>query len=240
MVGLKHNILIILLALLVVEIFFHGIYAYSPSFVRQEIKDGTSDWSLLQQNPEQILITKYGNKKFYFKPTINIKDCKDNDGNFNSADIGAVSYISNGTILNATVWLTSPFEKPIVNDSNIFQPYIRTDALLNNENISLNQFVKTEVANLKTFSKQIVELTNTTIDNNSAYKIVFTYQGGQLEICNACKSMEILTEKDDKIISIFFIAPENIYDNLLPIAKKMIDTIKLNTKIESSKADPQV
>ena len=35
------------------NILLHNIYATSPSFVRQEIKDRVNDWSSYNQNPEK-------------------------------------------------------------------------------------------------------------------------------------------------------------------------------------------
>ncbi len=61
------------------------IYAYSPSFYFQEIKDKRSDW-------------------------INLTDKQYIVNNEHSIDILSVDYISDGKFLNATIWLSAPFK----------------------------------------------------------------------------------------------------------------------------------
>ena len=77
------------------------VFADSPSFVRQEFTDGGCDWMDANYN----FISNY---------------C-DND-------IRAVSYMSDGNFLNATLWLSKPFEKSIAGPNRTFALLIDIDS----------------------------------------------------------------------------------------------------------------
>jgi hypothetical protein len=80
------KLLVALITLIILFQFLPSkIIAFSPSFVRQEVKDDTNDW---WDHDQQKFTTDY-----------------------NFADISAVSYFSDGRFLNATLFLRSPFIK---------------------------------------------------------------------------------------------------------------------------------
>jgi hypothetical protein len=81
----------------------YEVFALSPSFSRQGIEDATSDWSLSIRNIPS---------KFPLNKTENIVECKRGQQYFLSPDIVGVNYFSDGKTLNATIWLSSPFEEP--------------------------------------------------------------------------------------------------------------------------------
>lgn len=82
------------------------------SFNRQEIKDPT-DWFLVN-NYDTTLLTSKG-EKFDIPKAQNLEQCKKTDGNFPFPRITAISYLSDGNKLNATLWLSSPIKSPFVN-----------------------------------------------------------------------------------------------------------------------------
>jgi hypothetical protein len=75
----------------------------SPSFSNQQIDDPINDWAL------------YHNSSYY-NPAKNISECKSQDSAIQSPDIIGVDYISDGRILNATIWLSSPFKELLERD----------------------------------------------------------------------------------------------------------------------------
>jgi hypothetical protein len=80
---------------------FHGVLAISPVFTRQEITDDFHD---------SIQVNGMGGSQ---------KKGDYNDTLDESTDIQKITYFSNGTILNATLWLGGGFnEKPSINRSN--------------------------------------------------------------------------------------------------------------------------
>ena len=107
------------------------VFADSPSFVRQEIKDPPLDWILWKESSESHLLTTHEGDRVEVKNAYDISECKkpkannddipftsDNeDKEFFSPDIQSVSYISNKKYLNGTIWLTSDFIEPSILDS---------------------------------------------------------------------------------------------------------------------------
>jgi hypothetical protein len=83
------KLLVALFTLIVIFEFLPSkVFAFSPSFVRQEVKDAADDW---WDHYQQNFTSGYNN----------------------FADISAVSYFSDGRFLNATLFLRSPFiEQP--------------------------------------------------------------------------------------------------------------------------------
>jgi hypothetical protein len=91
-------------------------FAISPSFVRQEIVAAPNDWMLWKGSSNTSVITTHDGHSIQVDNAKNISECK--IGNkFVSPSIGSVSYISNGTILNATVWLNSNFQEAPLKDT---------------------------------------------------------------------------------------------------------------------------
>jgi hypothetical protein len=94
----------LLLLSLILFIFYQALYklelfAISPSFVLQEVKDGKDDWFFSD-------IYEQGKNKKWFSEHL-IKDITGS----NIGNIQSVSYLSDGKTLNITFWLNSPFNK---------------------------------------------------------------------------------------------------------------------------------
>jgi hypothetical protein len=102
---------LIIIIILVYESLFYEVFASSPSFARQGIEDAASDWSSTIKNIASNLPV---NK------TENTVECKQGVQYFLSPDIVGVNYFSDGETLNATIWLSSPFEEPTSNKPPFF------------------------------------------------------------------------------------------------------------------------
>jgi hypothetical protein len=87
------------------------VFALSPSFARQGVEDAASDWSSISKNIAS---------NFPLNKTENLIECKMGRQLFRSPDIVGVNYLSDGKTLNATIWLSSPFEEPALNKSPFF------------------------------------------------------------------------------------------------------------------------
>lgn len=79
-----------------------SVFSESPSFTRQQVLDDFYDWFL---NDEQASLRGYKNI------STNLQDCKIYDittdlYRFPSQDIAAITYMSDGNYVNATIWLT--------------------------------------------------------------------------------------------------------------------------------------
>jgi hypothetical protein len=90
--------------------------AYSTPFPIQAIEDKTDDWSLMDTG----LLSSEKNKT----------TCADTQNRIPYPDITAISYASDGKVLNATLWLSHPFVKPSVNSSLALQELERKYVML--------------------------------------------------------------------------------------------------------------
>src|SRR5688572_20997382 len=97
---------ILIMIVLIYEYIAREVFASPPPFVRQIITDPPDDWYIVPTpfDVAQVEIPGYG----LILPDIekNITACKNEKNRFRSPDIEAVTYFSNGTTLNATLWLT--------------------------------------------------------------------------------------------------------------------------------------
>jgi hypothetical protein len=97
--------------------FILNVFATSPSFPLQGVYNNQNDWSL--------------EKAPGFEGAENIAECTvGQQHRFLSPHIAAVSYISDGRTLNATLWLSSAFKEPTISSSSLFKEVERTYALL--------------------------------------------------------------------------------------------------------------
>lgn len=94
----------------------NAAFSSSPSFPIQAIEDNLNDWSLMATSP---LSTEK-----------NITNCADAQNRIPYADIAAISYTSDGKVLNTTLWLSSPFEEPSSNFSSPFTEIQRRYVML--------------------------------------------------------------------------------------------------------------
>src|SRR5687768_16071322 len=79
--------------------FLLTVFAESPSFVRQEIRDDLDDFKTINQNTSRYIDSDVNCEN---KPIVD------------SADIKSISYISNCKFLNATIWLNSTINSEIL------------------------------------------------------------------------------------------------------------------------------
>lgn len=111
---------IIFLLLLLCKLPPHDISALSPSFARQGIINKHSYWSIVQVRPKYTLINIPPGLMELAK---NTTECKLEQGP-RPPGISAVTYLSDGKLLNATLWLSDPFIQPPSNASAwLRQPY---------------------------------------------------------------------------------------------------------------------
>ena len=98
--------LIILITITIYIPLIHGVLAASPVFTRQESRDESGD---------SIPVNEIGSSQ----KNVNYNDTLDE-----STDIERITYFSNGTVLNATIWLGGGFnENPSINGNNTIVVY---------------------------------------------------------------------------------------------------------------------
>jgi hypothetical protein len=93
------------------------------SFPRQEIEDGENDWTLREFPPGEVseILTDHGITRLRYEN--NATECRraayfdSLQNHFHPPDIKSVGYLSNGSVLNATLWLSNIYEKPASNAS---------------------------------------------------------------------------------------------------------------------------
>jgi hypothetical protein len=95
--------------ILLYEPLFYNVFASSPSFSLQELRDGAVDWIDMNKNQQQSL------------------------AGIPSTDILIVNYFSNGKILNATFWLSAPFKEKHSDERLKLNYGVLIDADSNNE-----------------------------------------------------------------------------------------------------------
>jgi len=98
------------------------VFAASPTFVRQVITDTSpNDWFLLPSNDTAVLNSD--GRIFAFNMA-NLSQCQIGPyKDFPPPDLSGVSYFSNGTTLNSTLWLSGPFVKELSNDT-LTSPFV--------------------------------------------------------------------------------------------------------------------
>jgi hypothetical protein len=209
---------------------FQDILAISPSFVRQEINDTSNDWQLWNQSSSSntFPVNTHNGHLINVKEVKDVSECKVNGTDeFFSPDIDSISYISNGTILNATVWLTSPFEEPHLNDSlDIYQEKLKVT--ISNTNLNLDSYTNRNIANMRRLLPDfsIDEENSTTLANNSAHIVNYTFAIGENE---KRQNMRLWTVKDNKVYDITYSALPSSYYEYLPQIKKMINLFEIET-----------
>jgi hypothetical protein len=154
--------LIILITLTIYKPLIHGVLAASPVFTRQETSDYIGD---------SIPVNRIGSNQTK-------GDYNDNDTLDEYTDIQKITYFSNGTILNATLWLGGGFnENPSINGSNAIVAYgilIDADSDQQTGNEGVDYQVEVQWSNkTQTWNKIIVEYSspyhNRTLDIKENY-----------------------------------------------------------------------
>jgi hypothetical protein len=85
------------------------VFGSSPAFVHQEIADSKDDWILVSM-PSKFPWQDSGGNTTYVETAKEKSECILKSKS-HSPDINAVSYLSDGNSLNATIWLSSPLQK---------------------------------------------------------------------------------------------------------------------------------
>jgi hypothetical protein len=195
------------------------VYADSPSFVRQEIKDAKGDWELWKGSLDSFNITTHNGDRLSVDMARNLSVCKIN-GKFISPDIESISYMSDGKTLEGTIWLTAPFRESPANDTiDIFQEQMNIN--IRNENLSLADYSvikKLEVGILG------LAIENLTLSGLPAHKVVYneTYGSARLEKLN------IWTVTDNNVYDITFSALDSKFKEYYPIVESMINSFIIN------------
>lgn len=92
---------------------FSEAIAESPSFVRQIITDVPGDWSFVKTRQDSVFVNGTDGKEYAIQTGKSITECVPEQYRF--PDIAAVSYFSNGKVLNATLWLYNSSSEPPLN-----------------------------------------------------------------------------------------------------------------------------
>src|SRR6266516_2392206 len=110
---------VILVLMNVVELSPHNVYSLSPSFARQEITDPVDDWSLIKARQKYTYVETPSSGRSLILLGNNPADCptKIQQNHFRIPEIAAVTYLSDGKSLNATLWLSHSFVNPPSNAS---------------------------------------------------------------------------------------------------------------------------
>ena len=201
------------------------IYANnSPSFVRQEITDSSGDWIFWKGNSSTAPINTHDGKLVEINKANDVSECKTNNDSF-PPDIRSVSYISDGKDLNSTIWLSSPFEEPQLNDTiDIFQEEVKVT--ISNNDLTLTQFVERNMVNIShIFNPSFgIEANSTIIAGKQAHKVVYNDKRNELRV------MQLWTIDGDKAYNITYSAMPGEYDSYyLRNIKHMVDTFELRT-----------
>ena len=237
MTSSKYTLMLLIVSIMIV-LFYKSAYDVfsSPSFVRQEINDGTNDWILATSN--KLLEARNISECAEWNPSLK-------QYSFPSPDIQSVSYISDGKTLNATLWLSDKFAKtPLpVNDSlassnsqkdtfqerfTIFVQKLPSHNVTLNEHINntLSLYRESLIKNFNLTDFKVIQLNlNNTLWNNTAHKILYSAFSEKYNI--DLRVMEVWTLNGDKAFLIRYIAEAQKYDLYLPTIQKMIDSVDI-------------
>jgi hypothetical protein len=239
MTSSKYTLLLLIVSIMIVLFYKLPYEVFSaPSFVRQEIIDGTNDWILATSN--KLLEARNISECAEWNPSLK-------EYTFPSPDIQSVSYISDGKTLNATLWLSDKFAKtplPIKDslassngEKDIFQErFTILVQKLPSHNVTLNEHINNTlnlyreslIKNFNLTNFKVIQLNiNNTLWNNTAHKIL--YSAFSEEYNSDLRVMEIWTLNGDKAFLIRYIAEAQKYDLYLPTIQKMIDSLDIGT-----------
>jgi hypothetical protein len=113
--GWKILVIALVLTMLYEPTQYNTVIASSPSFIRQVITDPPDDWFIIDEDKNSTTLTTPDGEKYPLKIAKNITECKREESNPHLPDIVAVTYFSNGKVLNSTLWHSSPFIEPPLN-----------------------------------------------------------------------------------------------------------------------------
>jgi len=199
----------------------------SPSFVRQEILNAPEDWILWNSNSSTSTVYTHNGYSSEIPNAKNISQCK-MDGKFITPSIESVSYISNGKFLNATLWLTSPFIEPPINDTlDAYPGQVEIKVSNLTSHYTLQNYTEVKMAGLynplENFTINEESNSSALAGNNTAHKVVYTVKSGQIPL----KKMELWTIKNNKVYDITYSALPSTYSDHLSTIQKMIDSFRI-------------
>jgi hypothetical protein len=216
----------------------------SPPFVKQEIMDAPNDWQLWKGSMNVSPIRVHDGQLINVENGNNITQCK--IGNrFVSPDIESVSYISDGKLLNATVWLSSNFEEPQLKDDIDIYPEllkIKVSNLTKTDSFhtTLDNYATDQIAKLiqpfNNFTIDHNQPNSTSIAGNNAFRIVYSAINDEgLDV----KNMTLWTINGNKMYDFTYSALQVSFSDYLPIVQKIIDSVKFDSSnTVSSKQQP--
>ena len=206
------------------------VQAESPSFVRQEIFDDLhNDWLLWRgsySSPKAANITTHSGMVSEVDTAQDISECKTFGGNnsYFSPDIESVSYISDGNTLNATVWLTDPFEEPPLTDKlDTFQENLVLR--ITQTNLTLEDYTNVKRGQvIDPLVQSAVEENYTSLSGSPAHEIVYGSNTGS----NKLKIMQAWTIKNGNAYEFTYSALDDKYLEFLSIIRQMIDSFTIS------------
>ena len=233
--------------------------------MRQEIVDASHDWTLWKGfSANTSKIKTYDGHSIQVNRTNNMSECVAGENNFFSPDIESVSYISDGNVLNATVWLTDSFKEPPLKDTlDIYQEQMKIKISNLTKNTSLEKYATLEIARLDNpLNHVIIESeeqpsnSTTTIDGNPVYKVIYSNRAAQKDDSGnlieeqglarggkkqeekqqviGLTNMTIWTVKNDKIYEITYSAQRENFNDYSSVIKKIINSIQFIDPSSSS------
>jgi hypothetical protein len=208
------------------------VFARSPSFVRQEIIDGSGDWIFWKgSSSNKIQLTTHDRNMLEVDRADDSSECEV-DKDFIPPDIQSVSYVSDGKNLTATMWLTSQFEEPPLNYTiDTFQEELMVR--ISNTNLNLENYTIQNKAHFLLFPG-FTEKNSSMLVGKLAHEISYTNRTSQGDV----KVTRIWTVDGDKAYEIAYSALPN--DRYLPIIQEMIDTFEIVSSSSSSSFSPSV
>lgn len=205
------------------------IIGLSPSFTRQEVIDSSNDWNFWKGSSNDSIIQLHNGDNITVKNADKMSQCEKLGNEFVFPDIDSASYVSDGKKLNATVWYTMPFDDSSTNDTvDAYQENLRIKSqdLGSSVKFDLGDLANVTIARINNplivgdFTILGENVTN--VDNNKAYKLVYSALNPNGFLL---KNMTLLTIKNNKLYDITFSALNKTYESFLPNIKRSIDSI---------------
>jgi hypothetical protein len=218
-------IFILLLTLTILSFVVLQCFALSPSFVKEEILAAPNDWIFWKDKSQDETIITHDNHTLPVENAKTMRECKTTK--YISPSIGSVSYISDGKVLNATLWLTDGFKQlPSFDKIDIYPAYliIETSALPSTEtfrNYAYTEMQRIEYENANNMPV-INENTTYSISGHNAFKLVYDATEYGINI----KNMTMWTFNNGIVYNMTYSAMEDKYNITLPIIQKIINSLK--------------
>jgi len=196
-----------------------GEAGISPSFVRQEVVDDDNDWNLWRDTSNNSLIITHSGHRIEVPYADNLSQCQVNN-KYPSPNIRSVSYVSDGTFLNTTLWLSQPEREPSTVDT-VDEYQEKLDLLMANTNKSLQEYTNFNRALFFSPMNPVKFVENdTALSGVKAHQFIFYTKQGDLDL----KILKIWTIDNGRLYEMTYTAEVSKYDKDLPIAKKIIDS----------------